>query len=135
MTEQESSPEELEVFREEIREAIESTIFILSSSQDEGPFDVDPMSLGIGEETLPELSAEKQTIVKNELYRLLGMHEKEKQPTNTYTASDDETISVSVFEGQEIDEEGEEQLFYLHEIKHEGDELDWQLSNSSDPLL
>ena len=134
MTEQESSHEELEAFREEIGEAIEATIFILTSGQDEGPFNVDPLSLGISEQTLPELSREKRAIVKIELYRLLRINEEEKHPTSNYTASDDETISVSVFEGQEVSEEGE-QVFYLHEIKHSEEELDWQISNSSDPLL
>jgi hypothetical protein len=135
MSEQENSHEELEAFREELREGIESTIFILASGQDEGPFDIDPLSLGIGEQTLPELSPEEQAIVKNELYRLLKINEEEKQVTDSYTASDDENILVSVFKGQERNDEGEEQVFYLHEIKHPDGELDWQLSNSSDPLL
>jgi hypothetical protein len=135
MSEKENSHEELEAFREEFKDAVESTIFILTSGQDDGPFQIDPFSLGLGEQTLSELGPSKQSIVREELYRLAGITKETAEAISKYQAVDDETISVSVFEAQGINEEGEEQPIYLHEIEHEGGELDWQLSSSADPLL
>lgn len=135
MSEYETSPEELEAFREEIRESIDSTIFIIVSGQDEGPFEIDPFSLGLGEQTLAELTPEKQAAIKEELYKLTGITEGETETSSTYLASDDENIYVSVFESHGMNEEGEEQPYYVHEIKHKSGELDWQISASQEPLL
>ncbi|MDO8269241.1 MAG: hypothetical protein Q7T54_01055 [Candidatus Levybacteria bacterium] len=135
MSEVEISHEELEAFREEIEESIDSTIFILVSGQDEGPFEIDPFSLGLSEQTLAELSLKQRAIVKEELYKFAGITEGETKTYSTYFASDDESISVSVFEGHGTNDEGEEKPFYIHEVKHESGELDWQLSASQNPLL
>lgn len=132
MTEQERSHEELEAFRTEIREAIDTNIFIITSGQDEGPFSVDPFSLGLGDETLADLSSEKLSILREELNDLLG-RTNETQSVANYQSG--EEISVSVFQGNQTDEEGNEQSFFVHEIKHPDGALDWQLSASPDPLF
>lgn len=134
MSEQELSHEELEAFREELKEALDSTVFIITSGQDAGPFNVDPMSLGLGEGTMTEISAEKSEIIKEELYVLAGI-EDQKPIVTTYTASDDENIAVAVIEAEGFNEEGEAVAYFIHEIKHQNGEFDWQLSASSDPLL
>lgn len=156
MTEQENSPEELEAFREEFKHAVESTLFVIVTGQDDGPFQIDPFSLGLGEQTLAEVGPSKQQIIKEELYKALRMEKDETEQVAEYKASDDENLSVSVFRSYYLTEEEtrsineaykhfwgyeptrdveERHEVYLHEIKHEGGEIDWQLSNSSDPLL
>lgn len=134
MSENDKQHEELEAFREELREALDSTIYILITGQDEGPFNVDPLSLGISELSISELSSPELTILKDELYNITGIGE-EKKIAASYHASDDESIEISVIEGYGTTEEGEEKPFFIHEIKHPDGELDWQISNSSIPLL
>lgn len=133
MSEQETSHEEIEAFREEISEAIEHSIFVVTTGQEEDPLSIDPFSLGLSDDyTLAELSPEKAAIVKQELYKAMGIMPDSK-PTTTYQT--DEELSVSVFSNTLTDEEENEMPFFVHEIKHPDGELDWQLSNSSDPLL
>lgn len=126
--------QELELFREEIREAIETTMFIITSGQDEGPFPVDPFTLELGDESLSELPKDKADVLKDELYKLAGING-ETKAIFSYQSEDDEEISVSVFEVNQTDEEGKGQSFFVHEIKHPDGSLDWQLSAHKDSLL
>lgn len=134
MSETETSPENLEAFRNDFIAAVESSISILISGQDEEPFDIDPFSLGLGDETLPDLSSKKADIIEEELAKLLG-RTSQTQPVSVYDVLEGEQLSVLVFEGTQQDEEGNDKHFYLHEIEHPDGALDWQLSASQDPLL
>lgn len=131
MSETEHSPEELEAFRGEFRDAVESNVLIIVTRQDEGPFTLDPFSLGIGEESLPETSPERISVIKEELADLLG-RTAETEPVAAY-ASDD--ITVKVFEGFQEDEQGTQQPYYLHELEYPDGNNEWQLSNAPDPVL
>lgn len=134
MSEFEVSPEELEAFREEIECAIGSTIFILTSEQDTGSFQIDPFSLGLGDETIAELSPEKQRVVKEVLYGLSGITDSEYQALDTYKTGEKGGILVRIIEGVDVNEEGEVKPFYIHEFKHPKGELDWQISTSMDRI-
>lgn len=132
MLEQESSREELEAFREEMREAMEMAIIVVASGQETDPQSIDPFSLGISEETLAELTPEKLNLIKEELNILLGKSE-ETEANSTYETA--EGIKVSVFEGIHSDEEGNDQAYFVHQIEHPDGALDWQITPTTDPLF
>ena len=134
MSEQEASHEELEAFREEIERAIDATIFIITSEQDAGSFTIDPFSLGLGDETLAELPVEKQRVVKAVLYDLSGITDSEYQCMDTYRTGENGDISVRLVEGVNVDEEGNVNTFYVHELQHADGQLDWQISTSMDRI-
>lgn len=130
MNEKEVNHEELEAFREEISSAIDSTIFILTSEQDAGPFTIDPFSLGLGDQILSELSPEKQNIVKEQLYNLAGISDGKYQALDTYHTGTNNEILIRIIEGITIDESGEVKSFYVHETEHPEGVFDWQISSA-----
>ena len=138
MSEQQPPEEKLDTFREEFNEAIESTIFIIVSGQEADPIDVNPLGLGIGEESMSELPPEKQEIIKDTLYRTAGISS-ETNPAQRYSIDVEETgehVDVVVFESSEINPEtGEEVKYYIHEYHHQNGEVGWQLSKRANPLI
>lgn len=130
MSEKEPSIEELESFQEDIGRMIESTIIILTTEQDTGPFTIDPFSLGLGEQTIAELTPEKQKLVKEELYNLASITDGKYQALDSYYTGANGELLVRVIEGTSVDENGEVKSFYVHEIEHPEGQLDWQISSS-----
>lgn len=103
---------------------------LLTSEQDTGSFQIDPFSLGLGDETIAELSPEKQRVVREVLYDLSGIVDSEFQAFDIYRAGEKGDMLVRILEGVDFNEEGEVKPFYIHELQHPNGELDWQISAS-----
>ena len=135
MSESDNPHEELEVFREAISSAIDSTIYILISGQEEGYFQIDPFSLGVSDQTNADLTPQQRDVLKKELYNQSGIIDGKLQAFDTYRTGEDGNLTVRIIEGTGLDDEGDVHIFYVHEIQHEDGALDWQLSNSFNRLL
>ena len=139
MPEQEHTPEELESFRAEFREAAEAAAFVLASGQEGNPLEMSPFSLGISDETVGDLAPDKKTVVRNELYKMLDIKDGETQPINKYEipikSAEGHRMLCSVFEGKVKNDDGSDIPVYLHETLYTKDgSLNWELANADEPL-
>jgi len=140
MTEFEFKPEHLEQFRETFTDNLD-TLFEPTTTGQEGSFPVDTFTLGQTSNTIAELSPEQKTIIRKELYQLIGIPFTEPtEPITTYTLPSNDPgkndVTVKVFAGtyKKIDPDAPKSVF-LHQLHYgtSDGEIGWVVSASPEP--
>ena len=135
--ENEYSPnQELEAYRETVREGIEMAAYSAISGVDEDAQALHPALWSEDPGELEDMTPEQQAILREEIYKFAGIDPEKKTPITQYGSPSEEGVNlVYVFEGSITDfETGEEKPYFLHEIEFPNGETEHMISSSSDPL-
>lgn len=136
MSEQEASHEELEAFREEFQNELDSAVFIVGTGL-ETSFALSAKSFGLREEPEDDLPQGFKAVMQAQVYKTLEINEEEKpEPVNEYPlppeGSEDNYLVRVYKRSYEDPETGDSNPIYLHETTGPSGGLSWLISTSSD---